>query len=929
MPSTLTIIRQRKHRRDRSHHSTAQRSGRAVFAFGFIISAVLVVLILIAVWAYSDLTSGLPPVEELLILLNPQDGLLLQPTRIYDRNDQQLLATLAPTDAPRSYTAYSQFPKSLIDATIALADPGFWDQPGYVLDGWRDPETHPTLAQKLVSDLLLWDDPPSLRRAIRERLLAAQITDRYGRPQMLEWYLNCADYGHYAYGVEAAAQLYFGKRATDLDLSESALLAAVSQAPALNPLDAPQAAEQRRLEAIQTMLSLGMISSGQAAQVSSALHLSVSEGSVGSGNSLAPAFTNLVVGGLDKAFGHGRSTRGGLTVTTSLDYDLQLQTACTVQTQLRRLAGDISDILAANGSACAAAALLPNLPPGAALSDASASALILDPASGQVLAAVGDVGGGQVGAHLQPHPAGTLVTPFIYLTGFTRGLSPASLGWDIPGRIANFDGQYHGPVRLRVALANDYLPPAARVLDQMSVESVQQIASPFGLSLPPGLLQEDFSISPLEVAAAYSVFADQGTLTGLTSVLKVTGGDHSIWADWTNPEKTAVVSPDLAYLMNNILSDDVARWPSLGHPNPFELDRPMAVKLSSTLDRSAAWTVGYTPQRVIVVWLGRAHGETEVSATSPLSAGLWHALMAYAARDLLPEGWEAPTGVLTINVCNPSGMLPTAACPNVVSEVFLTGNEPVQADMLYQTIQVNRETGLLATVFTPLELVGTHVYLVVPPEARRWAEAAGITTPPTTYDTIPIPPTLPDAHITSPAMYAEVHRTVEIKGSAVGTDFSYYRLEYGQGLNPQAWVQIGLDVKTPVDAGQLASWDTSGLDGLYILRLLVVHKDQRVEQAVAQVTLDNTPPQVAVTFPQEGQTFSAGADKYIIFQAQVSDPTLAKVDFYVNGRLVGTTTAEPFYILWPVAVGEYKLRVVAIDRLGNQAEANVSFQVKQ
>ena len=146
--SILTIIRQRRHRRSQIRSSAQQRSQRVAFGFGFAISAALVLVVLAAVLAYAGLTSGLPPVEELSILLNPNDGQLLQPTRLYDRTGQHLLAVLAPGNGTRIYARYSQLPQTLINATVALAEPDFWSSPGYVVSGWQDPETHPTLAQQ-------------------------------------------------------------------------------------------------------------------------------------------------------------------------------------------------------------------------------------------------------------------------------------------------------------------------------------------------------------------------------------------------------------------------------------------------------------------------------------------------------------------------------------------------------------------------------------------------------------------------------------------------------------------------------------------------------------------------------------------------------------------------------------------------------------
>ncbi|HVM71289.1 MAG TPA: hypothetical protein VMT91_05985, partial [Anaerolineales bacterium] len=172
--SILTIIRQRHHRRSQISRSARQRSQRAAFGFGFVISAVLILAILGAVLAYAGLTSGLPPVAEMPILLNSTNGILLQPTRLYDRTGQHLLATLSPSDSPRLYALYDQLPATLIYASVAAVQPDYWSSPGYVPGGWRDPQVHPTLAQDLVYNLLLRDQPASPLRAIHERMLAAQ-----------------------------------------------------------------------------------------------------------------------------------------------------------------------------------------------------------------------------------------------------------------------------------------------------------------------------------------------------------------------------------------------------------------------------------------------------------------------------------------------------------------------------------------------------------------------------------------------------------------------------------------------------------------------------------------------------------------------------------------------------------------------------------
>ena len=210
--------------------------------------------------------------------------------------------------------------------------------------------------------------------------------------------------------------------------------------------------------------------------------------------------------------------------------------------------------------------------------------------------------------------------------------------------------------------------------------------------------------------------------------------------------------------------------------------------------------------------------------------------MQVASLDLPPDGWSVPADVSVINVCDPSGMLPTADCPNLVSEVFLNGNEPIQPDNMYRKYAVNRETGLLATVFTLPQLIEERVYFVVPADARSWAESAGLEIPPATYDVIQAPQINPDVNITSPVLFSEVSGSVEITGAAAGNDFVSYRVLVGQGLNPQEWIQIA-EGSEPVTNGLLAEWDSNGLMGLYAVQLQVMRSDQRVESAVIQVTV--------------------------------------------------------------------------------------------
>jgi membrane peptidoglycan carboxypeptidase len=831
---TISIVQRRRGRRadeSRAHASGFRLGGVGV---GIVVSLLLALGILFVALTYADLTRDLPNVEILPGLLNPPDGLLLQPTRVYDRTGQNLLMTFAPNESPRRYLPLnSQSPQHLPDflarATVALMDPGFWSQGGYSLTGWQDPEAHPTLAQLFVSDLLLYKEPPSLRRALRERFLAAQVTAKYGRNQILEWYLNSADYGNYAFGIDAAAQLYFGKSAYELTPAESAVLAAASQTPSLNPFNAKDIALQRGRTTIQLMQALNLISGpeAQSALSESPMPLTPSTSAV---QNVLPAFINLAMDQLDGQFARERIEHGGLKIFTTQDFDLQQQTACTTLIYASRLAGTPDP-----SSACAAANLLPSLPPHMTVPEPSASALVYDPQTGQILAAVGETLQGKETNFLAAHDPGSLMTPFVYLTAFTGGLSPASLVWDIPSsaNVQNPAGGYHGPVRIRIALANDYLVPAQKIADQIGSDAINRTEASFGLSQAKATL--------LDMASAYGIFAAQGVRYGRpgpSAVLRMEGVDHSLWLDESDPQAQPVVSSELAYLMNDVLSDESARWPSLGHPNSLEIGRPAGAKLGQTASGLDVWSIGYTPARVVVVWTG-THRSDSQHLLPELSAGLWNALMHTASQALPADGWSPPAGITRLEVCDPSGLLPTKDCPSVVSEVFLNGNEPVQTDNLYRTYQINRETGYLATVFTPPQLIESKVFMIVPSEAQEWAKSANIPAAPTSYDAIQSGEINPDVHISTPAMFADVSGNLQLIGTASGTDFDHYRILVGQGLNPQQWMQIGADSTKSVTDGILATWDTAGFNGLYAIQLQVVRTDQRVDIASIQVKVSN------------------------------------------------------------------------------------------
>ena len=983
--SVSSILRHRRQRMSSGGQSLAITSG-----IGCSLIASLIALLAIIAFTsyYRDVTRDLPSVERLPLFLDDQVGILFHPTNIYDRTSKNLIQSLEnPAVRGRRYlsldTGNSDYlPEPLVTATIGYLDPTFRENMGFSPQGLYT-GSHPTLAQLLVSDLLLQDEPPSLRRNIRERVLAAQITSRFGRDKILEWYLNSMKLGHLTYGIDSAVQAYFNKPVKDLTLAEATFLLAISQAPELDPWEAYPTHKQNQKLILDVLQENGMISPKAALQAYTT-EIKLQPVSLPPENRF-DEYVGLILDQLTPIIGRERLERGGFVIQTSLDYDLQTQATCAIQAQLKHLQGDESGPDTSNNGECAAARLLSTIPPSTRDLDnpIQVGLVAIDPQTGEVLALAGEPSGDSVG--LDPHPSGSLITPFIYLTAFSRGMSPSTMVWDLPAnlpqdmsKLAIPEEEFHGPVNIRTALANDYLGPAIRVLNQVGPENVWQTTHPFGLSsLTITDLQEainsypvlaDGEVSLLEIGQAFGVFANQGVLAGRSTapqdgtnmsaslipvaVLRVEDRTGKIWVDCISEntvncgiQKRPVVSPQLAYLLNDILSDETARWITLRHPNPLEIGRPAGAKIGRTASSDSAWTIGYTPQAVLGVWVGNGSGNNEsttqdgISGTENLSTtklaesistSLWHALIKHATRNQPPLGWSAPEGIAHSAVCYPSGMIPTAECQTVVEEVFLNGNEPNQLDNLYRNFHINRETHNLATIFTPPELIEEQVFMVIPPFAEEWATSAGYPIPPNAYDIIYNSlATTPDVNITSPGMFSNVHGKVSISGSAQGEDFSYYRLQAGKGLNPQEWLQIGQDNNNLVDKGILGIWDTQSLNGLYALQLLVVYKDQRVETTTIQVTVDNQPPEIEILSPSSDGNYTTDQKTAIILDASANDDTdLDRVEIYMDDKLIGVLRQSPFTLAWKPIAGKHILSVRAYDKAMNTSEATLKFTVK-
>ena len=1006
MPNAINLVRERRARRRRGRRGL--RSLRQWFV-GLLLVAAIAVLALTTAGAmlglelYSELVSDLPSASALAQAFEISSNQFFQTTRIYDRSGKHLLyEVIDPRAGDRQWLDLLQIPPRFQNATIAVEDKTFYQNPGYDVVGILRafgsnlsrpacvlrPESCPgqiqggsTITQQLVKNVIIAPGSAaetSYARKFRESLIAREATERYSKEKILEWYLNTNFYGHLAYGVDAAARVYFAKPAAELNLAESALLAAIPQSPGLNPIDAPEVARQRQALVLQAMVEQGYVTAADARAALADDVFARLQPASSRFNIVAPHFVFYVLNEALDQLGPALVHRGGLRILTTLDAGLQQQVECAARSHVDRLGGADPDHAApaADGSICAAATHLPPLRSkdvGVDRNLSNVAVVVLDPRTGEILSMLGSYdywdksidGSFNVAAAGLRQP-GSAFKPFTYLTAFSQGYAPASMVLDVRTAFPleteisyvpeNYDRRFRGPVSFRTALAQSLNVPAVQVMTWAGVENVLRSAHRMGINTldgdqgvyGPALTLGGGEVTLLDMAFAYGVFANSGVMAGQpvpaararsgyraldpVAILRIESSDGTVLSscgpqdsspcEFPGPGTQPVLSPELAYLMNHVLSDERARIPAFGHPNPLELGRPAAAKTGTTNNYVDSWTVGYTPQLVAGVWVGNSDATGMVGVPgSKGAAPIWNAVMTYALRALAlpPVGWDRPVGIGEAAVCYPSGLLPTDDCQQTVREVFVSGTEPVAYDNIWQAFDINRETGRLATVYTPPEMVEKQVFQVLPPEAADWVIAADIPQPPREYDTVYAQPGhVEAAALSSPLPFSYVHGVVPVQGTAGGDAFRFYRLQFGPGLNPEQWAQLGGDHGEQVVDGVLQQWDTSELAGLYTLQLLVVRADQRFGMATVQVTVDNQAPNVTIVAPWPGELFTM-KDESIVIQPEVSDDfSVEYVEVWVDERKVETKTVAPFTTRWPIdSVGTHSVYLRAADAAGN------------
>ncbi len=605
-----------------------------------------------------------------------------QSTKIYDRTGEHLLYEIHG-NKNRTLVTIENIPEIVKQATISIEDQQFYKHKGFnpyrVVVGlvWGmitkgRPQGGSTITQQLVKNAILSNER-SVTRKIKELILSLAIEQRLTKDQILQLYLNEIPYGSTNYGVEAAAQAYFGKHVQDLDLAEAATLAALPKAPSTY-LNNPDKLDARRDLVLRLMFDEGYITEEQknTAQSEDVALVQKAENGI-----TAPHFVFYVKQLLTEQydFDEREVEEGGLKVITTLDYDKQL----------------IAEAAIKNGVDTY----------GPSFNFNNGSLVALDPKTGQILSMVGsydyfkDEIDGAVNVSLRARQPGSSFKPVVYTAAFIEGYTPNTILYDVNTTFKtevsdytphNYDLGEHGPVTMRKALQGSLNIPAVKALSLVGVQKVLDFAeslgyttfsdrSRFGLAVVLG----GGEVKLLEHTAAFGTFATGGVRYPTSAILKVEDASGNVVNEWKAEPGKQVIDQNIAAETSNVLSDNAARTYIFGAGNHLTLpDRAVAAKTGTTNDYHDAWTIGYTPSLVAGVWVGNNNNDAMVRGAdgSKIAAPIWQEFMSKALFGTPAEAFTAPV-------------------------IPITGKDLLDGKFPTSTVTIDKNTGKLATNRTP------------------------------------------------------------------------------------------------------------------------------------------------------------------------------------------------------------------------------------
>lgn len=629
-------------------------------------------------------------------------------TKIFDRNGELLYDVFA--DQRRTPVTLEQIPQVLREATVAIEDKNFYKHEGFdplgvvravfnSLFRFRRLAGGSTLTQQLVKNVLLTPER-AISRKIKEFVLAVEIEKKYTKDQILQMYLNESPYGGTAWGVEAAAETYFGKKVSDLNLVEAAILAGLPQSPTLySPFGQNPEAYRGRAEAVlRRMREDGYISREEEKQALADLAQVNFSGQ--GGDFKAPHFVMYVRQLLIERYGEKLVEQGGLRVTTSLDWKLQEEAQKIVTEEIAK----VENLQIGNGAG-----------------------MVLDTRTGEVLAMIGSKDyfsenyDGKVNVNLSLRQPGSAIKPVTYVTAFKQGMTAARMLVDVatefPGganlpeyKPKNYDGKDHGPVQLRQALGNSLNIPSVKLLQLVGVKNMLQTAFDLGFSTlePTTENVNRFGLSVtlgggeirlIDMISAYSSFANGGLKIEPVAILKVEDQSGKVLEEFHPVEGKRILSEAEAFLISDILSDNNARLITFGANSLLKIPNvQVAVKTGTTDDQRDNWAVGWTPDRIVAAWVGNNDNSKMKQVASGVSGAtpIWRRIMLEALKGQPVKGWPVSKDVASVEVDTISGLIAHDGWP-ARNEYMIKGTEPAGADNIHTKLKICRGQNKLAS----------------------------------------------------------------------------------------------------------------------------------------------------------------------------------------------------------------------------------------
>ena len=612
------------------------------------------------------------------------DGITLRGVRI----EPELITSIYDNQMEdRVPVSLDAVPKVLTNAIIATEDRAFYSHEGISIRGiaraiWTDlrhgalTTGGSTLTQQLVKNLYLTSERTFRRKAV-EALMAVLLEMRFSKDEILEAYLNEIYLGQNGsvqiVGVEQASQVYFGKKVTYLTLPEAATLAGMIRQPnVLNPLKYPERAKPRRNVVLRGMQELQMVSQREAEEAM-ASDLTVSRFPKMSRS--APFFVDLVLKQLRETYVETQLKTEGLRIFTSLDTIMQRSAEEALDNGLSTLTKKFKNIRTSE-------------------TPLEGVILTIQPGTGYVKALVGGRNYSKtqfnraIQARRQP---GSLFKPFVYVTAMDpargRAAFTASTMLDdspiaVPSgnaiwRPQNYDNRFHGRVSVREALAHSYNIPAVRAAMDAGVPNVIKTAASIGvesrLEPYPSISLGSFEVTPLEIAYAYSVFANLGVKAEPVSILAVVKRDGEL--ETRNVKMKRVAPASVCYVMNNILQD-VFEYGTAAKARSLGFEHAYAGKTGTTNNYRDAWFVGYSPRVLSLVWVGFDDGHSVRLAGGDACVPIWTRHMNRIDGLISDVDWRRPDDVTEREIDPLSGMLATPYCPSTRTELYVAGTEP-------------------------------------------------------------------------------------------------------------------------------------------------------------------------------------------------------------------------------------------------------------